>query len=167
VEEDLTTEVTEQIKETINSYASRSLRTIGFLYKEFDSWPPRGYPVQKDDPKYAVFDELFKEMTFLGVVGIQDPLRPGVTEAVKDCQMAGVFVRMVTGDNMMTAKAIATECGIYTSGGIIMEGPEFRKMTKQQMNQTIPRLQVLARSSPQDKKTLVKRLKETTTLPRL
>jgi len=99
-------------------------------------------------------------MTFLGVVGIQDPLRPGVTEAVRDCQIAGVFVRMVTGDNLMTAKAIATECGIFTAGGIAMEGPIFRRLTPKQLNQVIPRLQVLARSSPEDKKLLVGHLKK-------
>ena len=61
-------------------------------------------------------------IAWVGVVGIQDPLRPGVTDALHDCQIAGVFVRMVTGDNLMTAKAIATECGIFTPGGIALEG---------------------------------------------
>ena len=95
----------------------------------------------------------------LGIFGIQDPLRPGVTEAVEQCQRAGVFVRRVTGDNIMTAKAIAQECGIYTPGGIAIEGPKFRQLSTRQMNQIIPRLQVVARSSPDDKKILVSRLK--------
>jgi Ca2+-transporting ATPase len=99
-------------------------------------------------------------MTFLGVVGIQDPLRPGVAESVRICQKAGVFVRMVTGDNIITAKAIAQECGIFTPGGIAMEGPVFRKLSIYQMNQVIPRLQVLARSSPEDKKILVSQLQK-------
>jgi len=143
----------------VSSYASRSLRTIGLLYRDFEQWPPRG-AVSRDDPRQADFDVVFKDMTFLGVVGIQDPLRPGVTEAVRDCQIAGVFVRMVTGDNLMTAKAIATECGIFTAGGIAMEGPIFRRLTPKQLNQVIPRLQVLARSSPEDKKLLVGHLKK-------
>jgi Ca2+-transporting ATPase len=67
---------------------------------------------------------------------------------------------MVTGDNIWTAKAIAGECGIYTQDGIALEGPQFRKLSKTQMDQIIPRLQVLARSSPEDKRILVKRLKE-------
>jgi Ca2+-transporting ATPase len=67
---------------------------------------------------------------------------------------------MVTGDNVLTAKAIATECGIFTPGGIVMEGPRFRSLSPSQMDQIIPRLQVLARSSPEDKRILVKRLKE-------
>jgi Ca2+-transporting ATPase len=98
-------------------------------------------------------------MVFLGVVGIQDPLRPDVKNAIKQCQQAGVFLRMVTGDNKRTAEAIARECGIY-EGGIILEGPEFRKLSQAQMDRILPKLQVLARSSPEDKRILVKRLKE-------
>lgn len=149
----------ETLQNIISSYATRSLRTIGLLYRDFEQWPPRGSASQ-EDPKQADFDAVFQEMSFLGVVGIQDPLRPGVMEAVRDCQIAGVFVRMVTGDNLMTAKAIATECGIYTPGGIAMEGPIFRRLTPKQLNQVIPRLQVLARSSPDDKKLLVGHLKK-------
>jgi len=67
---------------------------------------------------------------------------------------------MVTGDNIITAKAIATECGIFTAGGVALEGPEFRKMSKADQKAVIPKLQVLARSSPDDKRILVKRLKE-------
>ena len=149
----------ETLNNIVSSYASRSLRTIGLLYRDFEQWPPRG-SVSREDPRQADFDVIFKNMTFLGVVGIQDPLRPGVTNAVHDCQIAGVFVRMVTGDNLMTAKAIATECGIFTAGGIAMEGPIFRRLTPKQLNQVIPRLQVLARSSPEDKKLLVGHLKK-------
>lgn len=150
----------ETLSEAIALYASRSLRTIGILFKDFEQWPPRGYPTEADDKKHVVFDKVLKGMVFLGIVGIQDPLRPGVTQAVQDCQGAGVVVRMVTGDNLLTAKAIAEECGIYTPGGVVMEGPKFRKLSKLQMDQTIPRLQVLARSSPDDKRILVKRLRD-------
>ncbi len=149
---------------TITTFASRSLRTIGLLYRDFEQWPPKGAPTQEDDPKSAVFDKIFKDMVFLGVVGIQDPLRVGVADAVRACQKAGVFVRMVTGDNLLTAKAIAEECGILTAGGLVLEGPQFRQLDsperRAEMFEVIPRLQVLARSSPQDKKMLVKYLKE-------
>lgn len=150
----------ETLTDIITNFASRSLRTIGLIYRDFQQWPPRGAPTLEDDPKLAVFDKVFKDMVFLGIVGIQDPLRIGVADAVLACQNAGVFVRMVTGDNVLTAKAIAEECGIYTAGGLIMEGPQFRKLDEREMNQIIPRLQVLARSSPEDKRILVKRLKE-------
>jgi Ca2+-transporting ATPase len=65
---------------------------------------------------------------------------------------------MVTGDNVVTAKAIATECGIYTDG-IVMEGPVFRNLSETEMNDVLPKLQVLARSSPEDKRILVTRLR--------
>lgn len=156
----LTPEDMESLNAIIKNYASRSLRTIGLLYRDYDHWPPRGAPTQKDDARLADFDKIFKDMALLGIVGIQDPLRVGVTEAVRQCQVAGVFVRMVTGDNLMTAKAIALECGIFTRGGIAMEGPVFRRLTSKQMTQIIPRLQVLARSSPEDKRILVKHLRK-------
>lgn len=156
----LTPENVETLNSVVSNYASRSLRTIALLYKNFEHWPPRGAPMQREAPQSVDFDRIFKEMVFLAVVGIQDPLRPGVTEAVRQCQSAGVFVRMVTGDNIMTAKAIASECGIYTAGGIAMEGPVFRKLGPKQLRQIIPRLQILARSSPQDKKLLVTQLKK-------
>ncbi|THX83472.1 calcium-translocating P-type ATPase [Aureobasidium pullulans] len=148
------------LNQLIETHASNSLRTIGFLYREFEQWPPKNARRQEDDKTQAVFEDILKDMTFLGVIGIQDPLRSGVTEAVMDCLTAGVFPRMVTGDNILTAKAIATECGIFTTGGVALEGPVFRKMSKQEQLAVIPKLQVLARSSPDDKRVLVKRLKE-------
>ncbi|EFR01495.1 calcium-transporting ATPase [Nannizzia gypsea CBS 118893] len=148
------------LRDIVEQYASRSLRTIGIIYRDFEQWPPQGAPTQKEDRKQVVFERVFEDMVFLGVVGIQDPLRPGVTESVLQCQKAGVFVRMVTGDNIMTAKAIAQECGIFTPGGLAIEGPVFRKLSSHQMNQVIPRLQVLARSSPEDKRVLVAQLRK-------
>ncbi|KAF7589607.1 ATPase, Ca transporting, plasma membrane [Aspergillus hancockii] len=148
------------VDSVITHYASQSLRTIGLVYRDFEQWPPRGARTQEEDRSLAEFDSLFKDMILLGVFGIQDPLRAGVTESVQQCQRAGVFVRMVTGDNIMTAKAIAGECGIFTPGGLAMEGPVFRKLSSRQMSQIIPRLQVLARSSPDDKKVLVTHLKK-------
>lgn len=156
----MTEETKRNLEVVIEEYASRSLRTIGLLYQDYEQWPPKGAPTQEDDPKLVLFDQIFNDMIFLGTIGIQDPLRLGVADAVRSCQKAGVFVRMVTGDNLLTAKAIAEECGIFKPGGIVMEGPEFRKLRESQMDQIIPRLQVLARSSPDDKRILVKRLKE-------
>ncbi|KAH6678620.1 hypothetical protein B0J14DRAFT_327021 [Halenospora varia] len=156
--------MTKDNKETllnlIDNYASRSLRTIAMLYRDFDKWPAKGARLIEGEKTDVMFDDIFQQMVLLGIVGIQDPLRDGVPEAVATCQKAGVVVRMVTGDNLITARAIATECGIFTQGGIVMEGPAFRKLSKTQMDQIIPRLQVLARSSPEDKRILVKRLKE-------
>ncbi|RDI85057.1 hypothetical protein Vi05172_g5040 [Venturia inaequalis] len=157
----LTGELYEVMDNIITLYAKQSLRTIALLTRDFESWPPAGAE-SLDDPTQADFLSIFDEMTLIGIVGIKDPLRAGVPDAVSDCQRAGVVVRMVTGDNILTAKAIAQECGIYTpgTGGIVMEGPVFRKLPDEEMKKVIPNLQVLARSSPEDKRTLVKCLKE-------
>ena len=159
-EKDISPESIELLEKIIDGYASRSLRTIGLLYRDFEHWPPRGVKTQEDDQTLVVFDKVFKDMVFLGIIGIQDPLRDGVADAVRVCQHAGVKVRMVTGDNLLTAKAIAEECGIYTAAGVVMEGPAFRRLGVTEMKEIIPNLQVLARSSPGDKKLLVERLKE-------
>ncbi|KAE8416691.1 hypothetical protein BDV36DRAFT_199324 [Aspergillus pseudocaelatus] len=145
---------------TIDRYAAKSLRAISLVYRDFSQWPPEGVRKQEKDGNLADFDVVFKDMTMFAVFGIQDPLRAGVTESVQQCQKAGVFVRMVTGDNINTAKAIAGECGIFTPGGIAIEGPKFRQLSSSQIHQIIPRLQVLARSSPDDKKILVTHLKK-------
>ncbi|KAL4876710.1 hypothetical protein BJY04DRAFT_222885 [Aspergillus karnatakaensis] len=131
-------------EEAITSFAQKSLRTIGIVYKDFEDLPDLDVPLG--------------DLTLLGVVGIQDPVRPGVPAAVQNAKRAGVTTRMVTGDNIITARSIAIECGIFTDG-IIMEGPEFRNLSEAELDRIIPRLQVLARSSPDDKRVLVSRLK--------
>ncbi|KAL3459224.1 hypothetical protein BJX64DRAFT_206893 [Aspergillus heterothallicus] len=142
-----------KISTRIDSFARSSLRTIGMAYKDFPSWPPcpkAGHPG---------FAEIFDDMTWIGAFGIHDPLRPEVAGAIQKCHSAGVQVKMVTGDNINTALAIAESCGIKTLEGIAMEGPEFRRLSEEELTDVIPRLQVLARSSPSDKELLVKQLK--------
>ena len=153
-------EIREALEARITTYAKDSLRTIGLTYQDFPQWPPVG-TASSSNSEEADIDLVLKtsSLTFLGVVGIQDPVRPGVPEAVRKAQRAGVVVRMVTGDNAGTAQAIATECGIYNGGGLIMEGPAFRTLSDVDMAATLPRLQVLARSSPEDKRILVQKLK--------
>ncbi|KAI9283425.1 PMCA-type calcium-translocating P-type ATPase [Sporodiniella umbellata] len=154
----MSTEDRNRIDRIIQSYATRSLRTIGIAYRDFEQWPPKKASSGDEVPYEDVIGN--GELTLIGVVGIEDPLRPGVKEAVEACQKAGVFVRMVTGDNVVTAKSIAKQCGIYTSGGVVMEGPVFRNLPPSEMDAILPRLQVLARSSPEDKQILVGRLRE-------
>ncbi|KAJ9484974.1 hypothetical protein VN97_g8394 [Penicillium thymicola] len=143
--------------EIIDNYAHKSLRTIGMVYKDFTTWPPT--EAKHSEDASANFDDFFHDMTWVGVVGIQDPLRPEVPSAIRKCHSAGVQVKMVTGDNVATATAIATSCGIKTEDGLVMEGPKFRQLTNAEMDEVVPRLQVLARSSPDDKRILVERLK--------
>jgi len=149
------------LQQTIKSYAGQTLRTIGSSFRDFDSWPPQD-AVSKDDSRAADFNKLHHSMTLLAVFGIKDPLRPTVKDAIKDCQRAGVVVRMVTGDNILTGRAIARECGIYRpeDGGIAMEGPDFRRKSEGELKELVPHLQVLARSSPEDKRILVRTLKD-------
>ncbi|OMJ26336.1 Calcium-transporting ATPase PAT1 [Smittium culicis] len=154
----LTIEASKSIMNTISDYSARALRTIGLLYCD----------VTEDDLKRIETEECeniwhFKNnLVWVGVFGIEDPLRDGVTASVRKCQSAGIMVRMVTGDNLITARAIATQCGIYTPGmgGIVMEGKHFRNLYPEEMEVIIPRLQVLARSSPTDKQILVNWLKD-------
>ncbi|KAH6838449.1 plasma membrane calcium-transporting ATPase 2 [Alternaria alternata] len=155
--ESLSEEHRQLLTDTINAYANRSLRTIGLVYRDFSQWPPANAALTEGGS--VEFASLLHDLTFFGLVGIQDPVRPGVPEAVRKAQKAGVTVRMVTGDNMQTARAIATECLIYTEGGLVMEGPDFRCLSTEQLDEMLPRLQVLARSSPEDKRILVTRLK--------
>lgn len=159
----LTDEDRSRLERIIQSYATRSLRTMGIAYRDFEQWPPRGTQQSATGEEVEVpYEDLVHDngLTLLGIVGIEDPLRPGVKDAVKACQQAGVFVRMVTGDNITTAKSIAKQCGIYTTGGIVMEGPVFRNLPPSEMDAILPRLQVLARSSPEDKRILVSRLRD-------
>ncbi|KAI1078026.1 calcium-translocating P-type ATPase [Whalleya microplaca] len=154
-ESELASSDRDDLVSVIDSYAKGSLRTIGLVYRDFPAWPPAHAEVEDGHVQFA---SVLKDLVWLGIVGIQDPVRPGVPEAVRRAQDAGVFVRMVTGDNAVTAQAIATECGIYTDG-LIMEGPAFRALSDDEMNEKIPKLQVLARSSPEDKRILVAKLK--------
>lgn len=155
----INTESNHGLASAIETFANHSLRTIAMVYRDFDSWPPLKAERLEEDQSQAEFTSIFHSMTMLALLGIEDPLREGVSTAVQQCQSAGVTVRMVTGDNIATATAIATQCGIKTSGGVAMEGPMFRRLPEHEMDKVIPDLQVLARSSPDDKRILVARLK--------
>ncbi|CAI8584746.1 unnamed protein product [Vicia faba] len=143
---DLPQEKAKIVNDIIDGFAHEALRTLCLAVKDIDETqgetiiPENGY-------------------TLIAIVGIKDPVRSGVKEAVQKCLAAGISVRMVTGDNINTAKAIARECGILTEGGIAIEGPEFRNLSPEQMKDIIPRIQVMARSLPLDKHTLVTRLR--------
>ncbi|RIA04534.1 hypothetical protein BRARA_K01227 [Brassica rapa] len=134
---------------TINEFANEALRTLCLAYMDLEN----GF-----SPDEAIPASGF---TCVGIVGIKDPVRPGVKESVELCRRAGITVRMVTGDNINTAKAIARECGILTDDGIAIEGPVFREKSQEELLELIPKIQVMARSSPMDKHTLVKQLRTT------
>lgn len=139
----------EHLNAIIEEFANDALRTLCLAYQDLDD------SFSADSPIPA------SGYTCIGIVGIKDPVRPGVKESVAICRSAGITVRMVTGDNINTAKAIARECGILTKDGIAIEGPEFREKSEEELTKLIPKIQVMARSSPMDKHTLVRHLRTT------
>ncbi|EGW31295.1 Ca2+-transporting P-type ATPase [Spathaspora passalidarum NRRL Y-27907] len=160
----------------IDEYANDALRTIALGHCDFvgeNIWPPNQV-ASSENPQEADANLLLdatanqisnKEYVLDALVGIQDPLKKGVPEAVLQCKRAGVVVRMVTGDNLNTAKAISKSCHILTPEDLsneyaYMEGPTFRKLSLSQRNKIVPQLRVLARSSPEDKRILVDTLRK-------
>ncbi|KAK4034511.1 Ca2+-transporting ATPase [Parachaetomium inaequale] len=146
------------ISNAVSRYASRSLRTLALAYRDVDTWPPEGSGTTSGQTELA---DILHDMTWIGVLAIQDPVRAGVPAAVRDCGRASVAVKMVTGDKGETARAIARECGIISSDGdgLVMEGSEFRRLGEEQMRAVVRDLRVLARSSPEDKRVLVESLR--------
>ncbi|OMP06013.1 Cation-transporting P-type ATPase [Corchorus capsularis] len=134
----LSEEQVRNITDVINGFASEALRTLLLAFKDVDN----------SNPENSIPNSGY---TLIAVVGIKDPVRPGVKEAVQTCLAAGITVRMVTGDNINTAKAIAKECGILTADGIAIEGPEFSNKSLDERRAIIPNIQVMARSKPLDK----------------
>ena len=132
-------------EKAITAMASTGLRTLCIAYVDLDTAPG----ALGEEPPEA-------NLTLLGVAGIKDPIRPETAEAVRLLRQAGVVVRMVTGDNKLTAEAIAREAGILEDGddGLILEGPVFRKMSQSEKEAVAVKIRVLARSSPADKLTL-------------
>ncbi|XP_040830507.1 plasma membrane calcium-transporting ATPase 3 isoform X4 [Ochotona curzoniae] len=151
-------------RKVIEPMACDGLRTICVAYRDF----PAG-----QEPDWDNENEVVGDLTCIAVVGIEDPVRPEVPEAIRKCQRAGITVRMVTGDNINTARAIAAKCGIIQPGEdfLCLEGKEFNRrirnekgeIEQERLDKVWPKLRVLARSSPTDKHTLVKGIIDSTT----
>ncbi|KAH7856834.1 hypothetical protein Vadar_005999 [Vaccinium darrowii] len=139
----------------IQGMAASSLRCIAFAHKQV--------PKKENEEGKNQIEESC--LTLLGLVGLKDPCRPGVKNAVEQCQYAGVNVKMITGDNIFTARAIATECGILKpyqdmESGAVVEGVEFRNYTLEERMEKVDKICVMARSSPFDKLLMVQCLKQ-------
>ncbi|XP_036856231.1 plasma membrane calcium-transporting ATPase 2 isoform X2 [Manis javanica] len=153
----------EMVKKVIEPMACDGLRTICVAYRDFPSSP---------EPDWDNENDILSDLTCICVVGIEDPVRPEVPEAIRKCQRAGITVRMVTGDNINTARAIAIKCGIIHPGEdfLCLEGKEFNRrirnekgeIEQERIDKIWPKLRVLARSSPTDKHTLVKGIIDST-----
>lgn len=141
----------------IDEFANDALRTICLAYKEID----------ESTAEFLEEDEAEAGMVCIGIVGIEDPVRDEVPAAIEQCRRAGITVRMVTGDNLTTARSIAKKCGLIKDGddSILIEGPDFRErvldpsdkttIIQEEIDKIWPRLKVMARSSPTDKYLLV------------
>lgn len=151
--EALSSEERREMEKRIDEMASKGLRTLSLATRVFEERVD--WESEEQSREDGTCEHL---LTLVAIVGIEDPVREAVPSAVRQCQRAGIFVRMVTGDNIKTASKIARDCNILREGGIAMEGPEFRTLSAARLDEVLPKLQVLARSSPLDKKTLVEAL---------
>uniref|UniRef100_T1G8G7 Calcium-transporting ATPase n=1 Tax=Helobdella robusta TaxID=6412 RepID=T1G8G7_HELRO len=157
------------VRNVIEPMACDGLRTICLAYKDFVPKGAGGNEEQIDgEPDWDNEDVIVSNLTCVCIVGIEDPVRPEVVpDAIRKCQRSGITVRMVTGDNLNTARSIALKCGILKPGEdyIVIDGKEFNRRIRESPDGPVkpelfdkvwPKLRVLARSSPQDKHTLVK-----------
>ncbi|KQS21507.1 plasma membrane calcium-transporting ATPase 2 isoform X3 [Drosophila erecta] len=161
------------IREVIEPMACDGLRTISVAYRDFVPGKAAINEVHIDgEPNWDDEENIMTNLTCLCVVGIEDPVRPEVPDAIRKCQRAGITVRMVTGDNINTARSIASKCGILRPNDdfLILEGKEFNRRIRDSngdiqqhlIDKVWPKLRVLARSSPTDKYTLVKGIIDST-----
>ena len=146
----LTEEMKDQLLEYVNSLVERGLQTLCLTCRSMHHY----------DPDIEVNPSLLEQdLTVLAIVGICDPIRKGIPETVTKCQNAGVVFRMVTTDRIGFANMVAEEVGILTKGGLALEGHKFAKMSDAEIDEVIPRLQVLAHFQPAEKLRLIQRLK--------
>lgn len=144
------------IRGVVEPMAMEGLRTICVAYRDFDA---------NAEPDWEEDADILKDFTCICLVGIEDPVRPEVPDAIKKCQTSGIVVRMVTGDNINTATSIAVKCGIIKPSDefLILDSKEFNKrirddkgeVSQELLDKVWPSLRVLARSSPTDKYILV------------
>ncbi|KAF3457496.1 hypothetical protein FNV43_RR02154 [Rhamnella rubrinervis] len=150
-----------EFQHIIQGMAASSLRCIGFAVAHN---LVLGQDVEDSNEHKALKED---GLVLLGLVGIKNPCGPGVKKAVEDCQYAGVRIKMITGDNVFTAKAIATECGILRSDnddmngeGAVIEGMKFRSYSPEERMEKVDKICVMASSSPSDKLLMVECLKQ-------
>ncbi|KAL7168511.1 hypothetical protein ACSBR2_038863 [Camellia fascicularis] len=149
-----------QFQRAIEDMAARSLRCVSIAYRSYEM-----ENTPSDEEELAHWEIPENDLVLLAIVGLKDPCRSGVKDAVQLCTNAGVKVRMVTGDNLKTAIAIALECGILVSGADaaqpnIIEGKEFRALSEFRRQEIAEKISVMGRSSPSDKLLLVQTLRK-------
>lgn len=141
VVENLTKEMRANIASQIEMLSSKGLRTLALAYK-----PKRNENSNENDEN---------RMIFVGLTAMRDPPRPTTAEAVRVATEAGIRTIMITGDHAFTAKAIATEVGIYHDGDKVLTGAELDAMSDTDFERILPYVSVYARVSPQNKLRIV------------
>ncbi|MFN3284371.1 MAG: cation-translocating P-type ATPase, partial [Pseudothermotoga sp.] len=142
---DLTEQDKEQILQNNTKMAQEGLRVLAIAFKE----------VQNND-----LSNLESDMTFLGLMGMIDPPRPEVKEALEKCQTAGIKVIMITGDHKVTAQTIASELKILDRDDMVLTGSDLMEMDVDQLVKVMEKVKVYARVSPNDKLKIVEALKK-------
>jgi Ca2+-transporting ATPase len=141
-----------EIEKQLINYQNQAMRTLGFAYQIVED----DVDVIKDEAVTA------KDLTFLGIVAISDPVRMEVPAAVKECVDAGIKVKIVTGDTTGTAKEIGRQIGLWDdkldNERNIITGAEFAKLTDAQLKDRVENLKIISRARPMDKKRLVESL---------
>ncbi|EKN66374.1 P-type HAD superfamily ATPase [Neobacillus bataviensis LMG 21833] len=143
----LNKETHEKVQESINSLASQALRTIAIAFKPI----PANTVILSEQ-------EAEKKLTFIGVQGMIDPPRPEVKAAVKECKEAGIKTVMITGDHIITAKAIASQLGILTRKSKVLDGKALSGMSVEELEEVVDDVSVFARVSPEHKLKIVRAL---------
>ncbi len=132
----------QRIGEANASLAQQALRVLGVAYR------PLGQPVSSDE-------EVERELIFLGLLAMKDPLRPEAGEAVRLCRQAGIRTTLITGDHKDTAIAIARELGLHRDDEVALSGSELDGLTDEQLTQRVERISVYARVSAEHKLRIV------------
>lgn len=143
----LSGELKGKLQDAINGLASQALRTIAVGFREIPA-----NTIILDDK------EAEKSLTLIGLEGMIDPPRPEVRGAIKECKAAGIRTIMITGDHVITAKAIAKQLGIYTSKSRALDGHDLSGMTIEEIEEAVDDVFVFARVSPEHKLKIVKAL---------
>lgn len=138
------------LQEQNQMMAEDALRVIAIAYKDVEKLP-----------REINSETIENELIFVGLIGMIDPPREGVKEAVKTCRKAGIKTVMITGDHLQTAKAIAKELGILRKGDLAINGETLEKMSQQELERDIMRYSVFARVSPEHKVRIVKAFQST------
>ena len=142
--ESLTNQTIMSIVSKNENMAKQALRVIAVAYLELDKLPSN------------IDNNIENNLIFVGLIGMIDPPREGVKEAVATCRKAGIKTVMITGDHIITAKAIAKELGILKLGDYAITGEELDKIPQKELEKNIMNYSVFARVSPEHKVRIVK-----------